>query len=212
MANTTLRTNHHGNAFHALTLLVLLMILYRAGATEFQVGNTNGWTVPTDTNAMSYNKWAEMKRFQIGDSLLFVYKPDKDSVLQVNKEDYKNCNTKAPIASFNDGHTSFKFNQSGPSYFISGVEGNCQKNEKLVVVVLADRSNSSSNSAQPSYASPPSPSAVSGSPPETTPSIAPVGEESPPPPPPPPSGASSMVVSFMGFIGALLGSSFLFVL
>ncbi|XP_077242185.1 early nodulin-like protein 9 [Tasmannia lanceolata] len=212
MANTTLRLHHHSKAFHAFASFVLLMLMHRADATEFRVGSTNEWKVPTDPNAMPYNKWAEMNRFQIGDSLLFVYQPDQDSVLYVNKDDYNNCNTEAPFLSFKDGNTSFKFNHSGAYYFISGVGENCNRNEKVAVVVMADRSNKSSSSNPPSNASPPSPSEPSGSPPaETTPSMAPVGKEYPPPPPPP-SGASSIVVSFMGSFGAILGSFFLFVL
>lgn len=74
----------------------------------------------------------------------FHYPAQKDSVLQVTKEDYDNCNTEKPVKKSNDGHTAFKFEQSGAFYFISGVKDNCLKNEKLVVVVMADRSGASS--------------------------------------------------------------------
>ncbi|XP_010275992.1 PREDICTED: early nodulin-like protein 3 [Nelumbo nucifera] len=202
MANSILRSSRHIKLFHALSLFSLSLLIQRVSATEFKVGSSNGWAVPTDANAPSYNQWAEKNRFQIGDSLLFVYTPEKDSVLQVNKDDYTNCNTGQPIALFNDGHTSFKFNQSGPYYFISGIVESCLKNEKMVVVVLADRSG---RLAPPS----PPPSTETGpsqSPVETP---APVGEESPSPP----SGASSMFVSFVvSSIGAFLGSSLLLVM
>ncbi|XP_058072627.1 early nodulin-like protein 9 [Magnolia sinica] len=210
MASKTLRSNHHYKAFHALGLFVILILVQRAGATEFKVGGATGWTVPTDAKAL--NQWAEMHRFQIGDSLLFVYQPNKDSVFIVNKDDYENCNVEAPKKKFSDGNTIFKFDQSGSYYFISGVRDNCLKNEKLWVVIMADRSTRSSSSNQTNPASPPSPSAAGS--PETTPSMAPVGEEapSPPPPPPPRNGASSKVTSLMGCFAALLGSPLLFVL
>ncbi|XP_058092869.1 early nodulin-like protein 9 [Magnolia sinica] len=140
MAKPTSRSSdHHRMAFHAVGLFVLSMLVQSSDATEFKVGGANGWTVPADSKAMTLNQWAEMKRFQTGDSLLFVYQADKDSVLQVTEDGYNNCNTASSIASFYDGNTSFKFNQPGSYYFISGHKDRCQKNEKLHVIVMADR-------------------------------------------------------------------------
>ncbi|XP_010267739.1 PREDICTED: early nodulin-like protein 1 [Nelumbo nucifera] len=228
--NNILRSNYEVRAFHALSIVGLLLLMLRVGATEFKVGGSKGWTVPTDPNAPSYNQWAEMHRFQIGDSLLFVYPPDNDSVLQVNKEDYTNCSTAQPISLFNDGHTSFKFNQSGPFYFISGSIENCLKNEKMVVVVMADRNNLSSSSNSTELAPPPNSNETILAPPppnsnETnlTPPPPPSGSieivpsptpsETPASPSPsPPSGASSVLVSFIGSIGAFVGSYLLLIL
>ncbi|PSS16269.1 Early nodulin-like protein [Actinidia chinensis var. chinensis] len=218
MAKTILRSNHNLKALHAWGLFGLFLVLVqRGGAVEFKVGGSGEWKLPTDPNVFGYNLWAEKSRFQIGDTLLFVYPADKDVVLQVTKDDYNNCNTATPIEKYTDGHTVFKFNQSGPFYFISGVKDHCHKNEKLIVIVLADRTNRSSSTSPP----------PSGST-EVTPSQAPTGEEYPSPPQgsveinpapapsadqnPPPSGASSIVVSFIGSIGAFLGSSLLLVL
>ena len=152
---------------------------------------------------------------------MFVYPAGNDSVLYVNKDDHDNCNTATPLELHKDGHTTFKLNQSGAHYFISGVKDNCLKNEKLVVVVLAERSKESLTPASPPSGStdivPPSGST------DIVPSPAPAGEESPSPPeglvqiapsPPPggepsPSGASSVFISFIGSIGALVGSSLL---
>lgn len=134
---------------------------------------------------------------------MFVYKPNQDSVLQVTKEDYQNCTTTAPLATFNDGRTVFAFKKSGPHYFISGKKENCLKNEKLVVIVLSERSDSST-----------SPPGGMG--------IAPAGENSPtagsiqlnPTPSPDeqtPSAASSTFVSLTGFVGTLFALSLVFV-
>lgn len=60
---------HHSKALNALGLFVLVMLMQRGGATEFKVGGSNGWTVPTDSKALSLNQWARTKRFQIGDTL-----------------------------------------------------------------------------------------------------------------------------------------------
>ncbi|XXG79761.1 hypothetical protein AAC387_Pa09g0761 [Persea americana] len=198
------RKYHHSKALNALGLFVLAMLMQRGGATEFEVGGSNGWTVPTDSKALSLNQWASTKRFQIGDTLLFVYQPRQDSVLHVNKDAYANCSTASFITRFTDGRTSFKFNESGPYYFISGIEENCHKNEKMKVIVMADRSKTN----QTSLASPPSPSTG------ITPSVAPTGQESPSPPPPPNgNGASFKVMGAMVSIGGfLLGSPLLFLL
>ncbi|KAA8523716.1 hypothetical protein F0562_010139 [Nyssa sinensis] len=126
------RSNHHHKAFHVLGLFSLLLLVQQGGANEFKVGGSGTWTPPTDPSALHYNQWAEMNRFQIGDTLLFVYPADKDSVLLVSQDDYTNCNTETFTEKFSDGHTAYKFNQSGPHYFISGVRDNCLKNEKLV--------------------------------------------------------------------------------
>uniref|UniRef100_A0A5B7BMB8 Putative early nodulin-like protein 1 n=1 Tax=Davidia involucrata TaxID=16924 RepID=A0A5B7BMB8_DAVIN len=184
MANTILSSNHHHKAFHVLGLLsLLLLMIQKGGAYEFRVGGSN-WTVPTDANAFSYNQWAETHRFQTGDTLLFVYPADGDSVLHVKKEAYTNCNTATCMEKFSDGHTVFKLDKSGPYYFISGVKDHCLKNEKLVVVVLADRSNQSSNTNQTSAASPsPSPS-PSGSTEVAVPSPSPAASEKSPSPAP----------------------------
>ncbi|XP_057795380.1 early nodulin-like protein 9 [Salvia miltiorrhiza] len=189
-------------------LSVLLLILQRCHAFEFKVGGSQGWAVPTD--AALFNHWAEKARFQIGDSLLFVYSSDHDSVLHVSKEDYASCSADKPLDKFTDGHTVYKLDQSGPHYFISGVAENCHKNEKLIVVVMADRSNKTAAAPSPSEGmSPPSP--------------APAGEESPPPPPaeetnptPAPSeesspaknAASSVASAVVGTVAVLFGSSF----
>ncbi|ESQ47821.1 hypothetical protein EUTSA_v10021550mg [Eutrema salsugineum] len=140
-------------------LVCLFMVVNKAYAREFAVGGAKGWTVPSGSQV--YSQWAEQSRFQIGDSLLFVYQPNQDSVLQVTRDAYDSCNTDAPTAKFADGKTSFALTSSGPYYFISGNKDNCKKNEKLVVIVMADRNKATS---------PPSPAP------------APSGESAPSPP------------------------------
>ncbi|URD83021.1 Plastocyanin-like domain [Musa troglodytarum] len=217
-----------------LALACVAVMIAMAGATQFRVGGSKGWSVP-DPGAMSYNQWAERNRFRVGDSVLFVYPPDKDSVLQVAKEAYDACNTNAYVDKYDDGNTVVTFNRSGPFYFISGVEANCLRNESVVVVVMADRSNRAaapgasepslspspstpvasapSPSPSPSTASAPSPPPPPPSPPpgsaEVTPAPGPAtsGEEpNPASPPSPPNMASLTTVGFMGMVGSLLGS------
>lgn len=237
MAQAHLRSTR--KAFYVLGLFSLLLLVQKGNAFEFNVGGNNGWAVPADPNSNSHNQWAEKNRFQTGDSLLFVYSRDKDSVLSVTKEDYDNCSTDRPLQKFTDGNTVFTFNHSGPYYFISGVKDNCLKNEKIIVVVMADRSklapapNGTVAAPPPSnetMAAPPPSNETTASPPpppsaEVPPSPAPATGESSPPPSgsveinptpapseqssPPKNGASSIFVSFIGSLGALAGSSLL---
>ncbi|GKV14359.1 hypothetical protein SLEP1_g25255 [Rubroshorea leprosula] len=221
MANTIFGSNNHhkSKAVHLIGLFCLFLLVSKAQAREFTVGNSR-WEVPA-TSTQSYNQWAENNRFQIGDSLVFVYSPDKDSVLEVTKDAYDNCGTDTPLTKYTDGHTVVGLNRSGPFYFISGNKDNCLKGEKLIVVVMADRSNSSA----PPTASPPTPPAsvpapapapAGESPPSGAVEINPTPAPTEQPPPtsapteqPPPSAASSTFVSVAGSIGAFLASSLL---
>ncbi|KAK9057039.1 hypothetical protein SSX86_024405 [Deinandra increscens subsp. villosa] len=186
------------NSVTLIAILSLLLLIQNNNAYEFMVGGSGDWSLALT----SYNQWAEKNRFQIGDTVLFEYEAGKDSVVQVSKDDYDNCNAASPIAKYSDGSSVIKLDQSGPHYFISGLVENCKNNEKIVIVVMADRSHQS--------------------PPSAPPSPAPAGEESPSPPPAPatednnpmpaPNAASSIVMSFMYSIVAFAGSSVLYVL
>ena len=138
---------------------------------------------------------------------VFVYQPNQDSVLQVTRDAYDSCNTDAPTDKFADGKTSFALTHSGPYYFISGNKDHCNKNEKLVVIVMADRSGNN-NTTSPS---PPSPApAPSG---EYAPSPPMEGALEPPAATPTPSqetpnNAASLSSSFIvALLGAALAST-----
>ncbi|XP_047334440.1 early nodulin-like protein 1 [Impatiens glandulifera] len=187
------------NKLHLLLAIfsLLLLLLINADSYEFKVGGSNGWRVPTDSDPVNYHQWSEKNRFQIGDTLLFTYEGGKDSVLYVSKEDYDNCTTSNPIDMFTNGYSVFKFNHSGPHYFISGTKDNCLRNEKTQIIVLADRTNRSSSASSPAPSSsppieppsssppiePPSSSPPIGSTEMSPPSPAPIGQEAPSPPP-----------------------------
>ncbi|KAG1327566.1 Early nodulin-like protein 1, partial [Cocos nucifera] len=122
-----------------LLFLTLLFINIGSEAREHLVGgSTNAWKIPSHTSE-SLNQWAGATRFQVGDSLVWKYDGEKDSVLQVRREDYLSCNTSSPVAEHKDGTTVVKLHWSGPYYFISGAEGACEKGEKLIVVVMSER-------------------------------------------------------------------------
>ncbi|KAM3696497.1 hypothetical protein ACJW31_06G043100 [Castanea mollissima] len=219
MANTIFRLNPQNKVLYAVGLFCLMLLVQKGAATQFTVGGSKGWAIPSP-NDVHFNQWAENNRFQIGDSLLFNYQPDQDSVLQVNQDSYTNCNTDSYQQKYTDGHTVVQLPQSGPFYFISGNKDNCQKNEKMVVIVLADRSNRSQDTNTTTSPPPsgstdiiPSPAPAG----EESPSPPPTGEETPAPvsetpPPPPPSGASSIFITSVTTLGAFTASSLYFLL
>ncbi|XP_040997855.1 early nodulin-like protein 1 [Juglans microcarpa x Juglans regia] len=132
------------------SLLLISLFLSFTEAREFLIGGkTNAWIIPA-SDSESLNKWAEGSRFQIGDSLVWNYDPSKDSVLQVSEKDYESCSTSSPIAIYKDGSSKVKLDRSGPFYFISGVEGHCEKGQKLATVVLSVRRRFSDVSPAPS--------------------------------------------------------------
>ncbi|PWZ29597.1 Early nodulin-like protein 2 [Zea mays] len=144
-----------------------------AGGTQFTVGGANGWSVPA-AGAEPFNAWAERTRFQIGDALVFVYPKDQDAVLLVEPAGYNACNTSSYVRRFDDGDTVVALDRAGPLFFISGVEANCRADEKLIVMVLAARSNGTGAGATAPSTAPPPPPPASSAPPTAA---------SPPPPP-----------------------------
>ncbi|KAF8007982.1 hypothetical protein BT93_K1851 [Corymbia citriodora subsp. variegata] len=136
----------------------------RSEAWEFYVGGKDGWV---QNPSESYNHWAERNRFRVNDTLFFRYEKGKDSVLVVTKDDYDSCDTSSPLLALTDGASRFKFDRSGPFFFISGIADRCNAGQKLIVVVLAVR-NTPGGGGGP------------------TPSPAPPAAQPPVPPPPQP--------------------------
>ncbi|KDP33508.1 hypothetical protein JCGZ_07079 [Jatropha curcas] len=132
-------------------VLITLMLGFSEAKDVLIGGKTDAWKIPS-SQSDSLNKWAETARFQIGDSLVWKYDSQKDSVLQVTREAYLSCNTSNPIEEYKDGNTKVKLDRSGPFYFISGAEGHCEKGQKIIVVVLSTRNRITAISPAPSPA------------------------------------------------------------
>lgn len=86
----------------------------------------------------------------------FKYDKNIDSVLIVDKTDYDSCNTAKPQLKLEGGESVFKFERSGPFFFITSNVTNCENGQKLVVVVLAVRHRQSPPPVIPSPSNPPS--------------------------------------------------------
>ncbi|KAG7587631.1 Phytocyanin domain [Arabidopsis suecica] len=119
-------------------VLLLVMILLgqeigKVSSTLYKVGDLDAWGIPID--AKVYTKWPKSHSFKIGDSLLFLYPPSEDSLIQVTPSNFKSCNTKDPILYMNDGNSLFNLTQNGTLYFTSANPGHCTKYQKLLVSV-----------------------------------------------------------------------------
>ncbi|RZC63757.1 hypothetical protein C5167_025616 [Papaver somniferum] len=86
----------------------------------------------------NYN-FSALQIIDVSSNNFSVWKFDeqKDSVLRVGREDYVNCNATKSFAEYKNGSAKVEFDQSGPFYFVSGIKGNCERGQKLVVVVMS---------------------------------------------------------------------------
>ncbi|KMT16932.1 hypothetical protein BVRB_2g044020 [Beta vulgaris subsp. vulgaris] len=123
----------------SLVLAFAVLVSFAEARDHLVGGKPDGWKIPA-SESDSLNKWAEKSRFQIGDFLVLNYDSKKDSVLEVTREAYLSCNTSTPIAEHKKDETKVQLEKAGPYYFISGSQANCEKGEKVIVVVMAARS------------------------------------------------------------------------
>ncbi|XP_072983901.1 early nodulin-like protein 3 [Typha latifolia] len=163
---------------HAILLLFLALVTNKCLAYDHFVGGQDGW-LPNPSEA--FDHWAKRNRFQVNDRLVFKYDKEEDTVLEVSKEHYESCNVTNPYLKLEGGNSVFDLARSGPFFFISGKQSNCEKGEKLIVVVLATR-RKQSPSLPPSSAQAPrftsSPSQGDGASPAPPPSLPDVSSSS----------------------------------
>ncbi|XP_078437184.1 early nodulin-like protein 3 [Wolffia australiana] len=129
----------------------MFLLMVSSDGRDFIVGGKDGW-VPNPSE--NFSSWAERNRFQINDTLVFVYNKGEDSVLLVTEENYLACDTTNPIEERKSGVSVMNLRRSGVFFFISGVPERCQRGEKLVVVVLGLRHRRYSAPSSPPLAPP----------------------------------------------------------
>ncbi|KAL2925674.1 Early nodulin-like protein 1, partial [Bienertia sinuspersici] len=83
--------------FVLYTLLILIVLQAKVFCYQHKVGDLNSWNIPPSSNSDVYAKWSKNNVFRVKDSLLFLYPPSQDSVIQVTPQAYKSCNIKDPI-------------------------------------------------------------------------------------------------------------------
>ncbi|XP_062074643.1 early nodulin-like protein 8 [Humulus lupulus] len=145
-----------------LLLASLFLILFQANkvfCSQYKVGDLDSWGIPTSANPQVYAKWSKYHSFKAGDSLLFLYPPSQDSVIQVSKQSYNSCSLKDPILYMDNGNSLFNITSEGEYFFTSGKPGHCEKKQKLYILVgngtgtafSPSSGPSASDTAAPSY-------------------------------------------------------------
>ncbi|KAG0461482.1 hypothetical protein HPP92_021407 [Vanilla planifolia] len=117
-------------------LLATTSVLLAAGH-QYKVGGDDGWLTPPDDDPDYYAAWASNIRFQVGDSIVFVYK--NDSVIRVEKRGFYHCNESSDGSASKDGSTVFLLDKPGLHYFVSGVLEHCKKGQRIAIDVMASR-------------------------------------------------------------------------
>ncbi|XP_065858496.1 early nodulin-like protein 8 [Euphorbia lathyris] len=135
---------------------LFILVQIQVSCYQFKVGDLDSWGIPSPANPQIYSFWSKSHSIDIGDSLLFLYPPSEDSVIQVTEENYNSCNLKNPILYMNNGNSVFNITSHGDFYFTSGNQGHCLKKQKLHISVGSSAhspADSLSDSASaPSYA------------------------------------------------------------
>ncbi|XP_045786680.1 blue copper protein-like [Trifolium pratense] len=169
------------------------------GAVTYTVGDTIGWTIPTN-GAAAYTTWASRKSFKVGDVLVFNFQSSAHNVEEVTKEKYDSCNSASPIATFSTPPVRVTLNKTGTHYYICGFPGHCNGGQKLTIKVGGGSSSNSPATSPSPASSSPSPSAGATPPSADSPSGSNVPSSQSPggsatSPPPENSGAASLGVA-----------------
>ncbi|XP_021283242.1 mavicyanin-like [Herrania umbratica] len=128
------------NKFILLTIVAIFLPAITM-ATDYIVGDDNGWTINFD-----YQAWAKDKVFWVGDKLVFQYPQGYHNVFKVNGTAFKNCDIPPADEALTSGNDTIVLKTPGRKWYICGVSDHCAAyNQKLAITV------------QYSYGSPPAP-------------------------------------------------------
>nr|GMC84439.1 blue copper protein-like [Ipomoea batatas] len=150
----------------ALVAAAASMLHGSSAQTTHVVGDTTGWTIPTNGGASIYSTWASRNTFTVGDILVFRFSTGAHDVTQVSRAGFDGCNATNPISQNTNGPANISLTTAGQHYYICSISGHCGIGQKLAINV----------SAAP--ASAPQPSAAA-SPPRATPAATPAPSPSP---------------------------------
>ncbi|XP_015696643.1 blue copper protein 1a-like [Oryza brachyantha] len=103
-----------------------------AGATEYTVGDSEGWTI-----GPSYLAWSQKYNFTAGDTLVFSYVQRQHDVLRVNLDAFRTCDPGAnqTMQRWASGRDVVELAAPGSYYFICNVSGHCLGGMKFSVAV-----------------------------------------------------------------------------
>ncbi|XP_031128781.1 stellacyanin-like [Ipomoea triloba] len=190
----------------ALVAAAVASMLHGSSAqTTHVVGDTSGWTIPTNGGASTYSAWASRNTFTVGDILVFRFSTGAHDVTQVSRAGFDGCNATNPISQNTNGPANITLTTAGQHYYICSVPGHCGIGQKLAINVSA-------------AASPPraAPAAVPSQAPASTPAAVPSSTDTPPSvpsadsPPPPSTAAPSIAIATLPLTFLSLALAFLY--
>ncbi|XP_077247770.1 blue copper protein-like [Tasmannia lanceolata] len=101
-------------------------------ATEYVVGDNDGWTIGVD-----YNDWAVDKKFYVGDVLVFKYNEGSHTVIKVNGTGFAGCITSPNSGVLTSGDDKITLLTPGNKWYICGVSNHCSYYyQKLTITVM----------------------------------------------------------------------------
>jgi hypothetical protein len=115
----------------AATALLLLLLVDGCVATTHRVGGLDAWAVPPASRPDVYLRWGKSAHVKLGDSLMFLYPPGHDDVVQVTARAAARCSVSAPLLRLADGNSVFNLTAPGRVYYTSTLPGHCRKGQRL---------------------------------------------------------------------------------
>ncbi|XP_010646917.2 blue copper protein 1a-like [Vitis vinifera] len=118
---------------HLAALAIFAIVLPAvAMATEFTVGDDQGWTINFD-----YVAWAKDKVFHVGDKLVFKYTAGRHNIFKVNDTAFTNCTIPPANEALTTGNDVITLATPGRKWYICGVNDHCANyGQKLAIIVL----------------------------------------------------------------------------
>ncbi|KAK1653641.1 hypothetical protein QYE76_071446 [Lolium multiflorum] len=115
----------------AATTLLLLLLINGCVAKTHSVGGLDAWAVPPASRPDVYLRWGKSAHVRLGDSLMFLYPPGHDDVVQVTARAAARCRVSAPLLRLADGNSVFNLTAPGRVYYTSTLPGHCRKGQRL---------------------------------------------------------------------------------
>ncbi|KAK6932330.1 Phytocyanin domain [Dillenia turbinata] len=120
-----------GNSFEAIAMATILLVslslhLNTVRATDFIVGDANGW-------GFNVQSWSNGKNFKVGDNLVFKYNPQAHNVVKVDANGYQSCSAAPGSPTYTSGNDKIALSK-GPNYFICTVPGHCSMGMKVQAI------------------------------------------------------------------------------
>ncbi|KQK20740.1 basic blue protein [Brachypodium distachyon] len=122
----------------------LIILPWPSSAEEYRVGGVFSWSLLYPSN------WTDGKNFTVGDSLMFLYRAGRHTVVEVTGAGFSACNATGKgnqLGSWSSGRDAVRLDKVGRRWFICDVEDHCTRGMRLLVTVAEDNATSSAAAA-----------------------------------------------------------------